>query len=205
MKYREIYERLVEMDATEMLERVDHYAYHCMMDLNDPKLWAILTDVNPTANMTVWFGWEDLKERFKDASAVAMIDALMNFRGKRLDFSKNYIIEWDGVFETVDFISEIECGWDDVYESAVEDGILWGYLDNGEMWFGDYWNDFVKVMAEAEDLVRAEKIYTTYAADTDTTFIMREDADTIECIGWYHGEPDEESTRIYSNKLRASK
>ena len=54
-----------------------------------------------------------------------------------------------------------------------------------------------------------ETIYTTYAPDTDITFIMM---DTIqngceyistECLGWYFGEEDEEMTKMYAGKLKA--
>ena len=48
----------------------------------------------------------------------------------------------------------------------------------------------------------SEKIYTTYAPDTDITFIMKEahdrNCETLECIGWYHGEPNEDDTNTYS-------
>ena len=48
----------------------------------------------------------------------------------------------------------------------------------------------------------SEKVYTTYAPDTDITFIMKEahdrNCETLECIGWYHGEPNEIDTETYS-------
>lgn len=56
---------------------------------------------------------------------------------------------------------------------------------------------------------KAETVYTTYAPDTDITFIMKDTEKfasdptrivrTTECIGWYHGEPDEDLTKLCAN------
>ena len=54
-----------------------------------------------------------------------------------------------------------------------------------------------------------EKIYTTYAPDTDITFIMKETevnrtTKTVEVIGFYYGEPDGVNTKQYINNLKAT-
>lgn len=52
-------------------------------------------------------------------------------------------------------------------------------------------------------------LYTTYAPDTDITFIMRDEYShsenliSTECLGWYHGEADDELTQNYIGKLKA--
>ena len=54
-----------------------------------------------------------------------------------------------------------------------------------------------------------EEIYTAYAEQSDITFIMKDTLDhngtpyKTEVIGWYYGEPDDESTRQYSGILTA--
>ena len=51
--------------------------------------------------------------------------------------------------------------------------------------------------------------YTTYAQETDMTFIMQDTVDvdnevrSTECIGWYHGEPDDGDTEQFKGKLKA--
>lgn len=52
------------------------------------------------------------------------------------------------------------------------------------------------------------EFYTTYAAKTDMTFIMRTmfcngEAKEEEVVGWYYGEPNEDSTAFYIGKLKA--
>jgi hypothetical protein len=47
------------------------------------------------------------------------------------------------------------------------------------------------------------EIYTTYAPETDMTFIMRDtynehdDLKATQVMGWYYGEPNEEDTERY--------
>lgn len=53
-------------------------------------------------------------------------------------------------------------------------------------------------------------IYTTYAPDTDMTFILQDimeevdgDIQSTECVGFYFGEPDDEATKEFIGKLKA--
>ena len=53
-----------------------------------------------------------------------------------------------------------------------------------------------------------EVVYTTYAPDTDITFIMRDTFEQgcvkrSEVVGWYHGEPDEGAAAEYIGKMVA--
>lgn len=53
-----------------------------------------------------------------------------------------------------------------------------------------------------------EVFFTTYAPETDMTFIMKEvgkgaDVLTTECVGWYYGKPDDKTTELYTGKLIA--
>ena len=53
-----------------------------------------------------------------------------------------------------------------------------------------------------------KQFYATYAPDTDITFIMcetfgDENIMSMEVVGWYFGEPDEELTGAYIGKLKA--
>ena len=53
-----------------------------------------------------------------------------------------------------------------------------------------------------------KEIYTTYAEDTDITFIMEDiwkDDELIstEVKGFYYGRPDEEATKEFYGKLKA--
>lgn len=54
-----------------------------------------------------------------------------------------------------------------------------------------------------------KRIYDVYSKEVDMTFIMENtyDADgellSTECVGWYHGEPDDESTAHFIGKLKA--
>lgn len=62
---------------------------------------------------------------------------------------------------------------------------------------------------EIDDTGKAFIIYTTYAEDTDITFIMKDvyksedEVSSTECIGWYYGTEDEELTIMNSGKLKA--
>lgn len=47
-------------------------------------------------------------------------------------------------------------------------------------------------------------IYTIYANHDDITFIMKETKNSLSVIGFYFGEPNEESTKLFSNKLTAT-
>lgn len=62
-------------------------------------------------------------------------------------------------------------------------------------------------MIAGEKIIREYKVYTTYAPDTDITFIMADmrvddDLDT-EVIGFYHGTGDANSLDAYIGKLSA--
>lgn len=51
-------------------------------------------------------------------------------------------------------------------------------------------------------------IYTTYAPDTDITFIMKdtyegEDVVATEVVGFYYGEPNETDTKEFIGSLKA--
>lgn len=52
-----------------------------------------------------------------------------------------------------------------------------------------------------------KRTYTTYAPETDQTFIFEEtdykEITHIECVGWYYGEPDESATIQFRGKLYA--
>lgn len=51
-----------------------------------------------------------------------------------------------------------------------------------------------------------EALYSPYG---DMTFIMEDTYDedgepvSTECVGWYYGEPDEKSTKVFIGKLKA--
>ena len=54
-----------------------------------------------------------------------------------------------------------------------------------------------------------KEIYTTYAPDTDITFIMcdtydGEDINSTEVVGFYYGGPDEKLTEMYIGKVKAT-
>lgn len=65
------------------------------------------------------------------------------------------------------------------------------------------------VEAENTEPTTKKEIYTVYSPEGDMTFIMEDiyDADgeplSAECVGWYHGEPDDESTQYFIGKLKA--
>ena len=48
-----------------------------------------------------------------------------------------------------------------------------------------------------------------YAPEADITFLMEEERTedgtpiSTECVGWYYGEPDAESTKAFTGKLKA--
>ena len=52
-----------------------------------------------------------------------------------------------------------------------------------------------------------QRTYTTYAPETDQTFIFEEtdykEITHIECVGWYYGEPDESATIQFRGKMYA--
>ena len=54
-----------------------------------------------------------------------------------------------------------------------------------------------------------KEIYSVYSHEGNMTFVMEDvyDADgeplSTECVGWYHGEPDEESTHRFVGILKA--
>ena len=53
-------------------------------------------------------------------------------------------------------------------------------------------------------------IFDTYAPGTDMTFIMREvyeengDPISVEVVGFYYGQPNEELTKEFTGKLKAN-
>lgn len=54
-----------------------------------------------------------------------------------------------------------------------------------------------------------KEIYTTYAPSADITYIMcdtyeGEEIKSTEVVGWYYGEPDEESTKLYNGNVIAT-
>ena len=57
-------------------------------------------------------------------------------------------------------------------------------------------------------MIMENNIYTTYALDTDTTFIMEDsyrDGELKETriMGFYYGEPNDEDTERYYGHLKA--
>lgn len=54
-----------------------------------------------------------------------------------------------------------------------------------------------------------KQIYTAYAEENDMTFIMVDtinkfgDLISTECVGWYFGEPEEDSTKAFYGELKA--
>ena len=45
-------------------------------------------------------------------------------------------------------------------------------------------------------------IYTIYAKADDITFIMCEENGTLEVVGFYFGEPDDEATEKFKGKIK---
>lgn len=63
-----------------------------------------------------------------------------------------------------------------------------------------------------ENIPTTTKIYTTYAEDSDMTFILKDCTEikngkltliSTEVVGFYYGESDEEATKRYIGKLKA--
>ena len=48
-----------------------------------------------------------------------------------------------------------------------------------------------------------ENIITTYAPETDMTFILEDDDRHTKVVGWYYGTPDTAWTKSYIGKLEA--
>lgn len=58
--------------------------------------------------------------------------------------------------------------------------------------------------------MRPPEIYTAYAPDADITFIMRDtfnlvgdELESTAVVGFYYGEPDEQTTREFIGKTTA--
>lgn len=57
--------------------------------------------------------------------------------------------------------------------------------------------------------MKKKELYGVYAPSWDMTFVMEDTTNSkgelisSECVGWYHGEPDEESNRHFKGKLKA--
>ena len=55
-----------------------------------------------------------------------------------------------------------------------------------------------------------KELYGVYAPSWDMTFIVEDtynengDLLSTECVGWYHGEPDERDNETFKGKLKAS-
>lgn len=64
------------------------------------------------------------------------------------------------------------------------------------------YNVYIETTQAAEQR-RLKMIYTVYSAEGDMTFIMRDDEKSIECVGWYFGEPDADATHDYIGSLKA--
>lgn len=48
-----------------------------------------------------------------------------------------------------------------------------------------------------------ENIITTYAPETDMTFILEDTPEYTRVVGFYYGHPDEESTRKFIGSIEA--
>ena len=58
-----------------------------------------------------------------------------------------------------------------------------------------------------EDIITTEYV-TNYCSDSDMTYIMKIEyignfMATQECVGWYHGEPNDIDTKNFNGKLKA--
>jgi hypothetical protein len=55
-----------------------------------------------------------------------------------------------------------------------------------------------------------KELYGIYAPDGDMTFVMEDTYNgkgeliSSECVGWYHGEPNERDNETFKGKLKAS-
>jgi hypothetical protein len=57
--------------------------------------------------------------------------------------------------------------------------------------------DEIEIISEGE-------VYTLYSQEGDITFIMEDRGKSTAVVGFYYGEPDEESTKLFRGKLSAS-
>lgn len=46
-------------------------------------------------------------------------------------------------------------------------------------------------------------LLTTYAPDTDMTFILDDQEDSVSVVGFYYGKPERSLTEAYVGKLKA--
>lgn len=131
MSYKEIYLNAIENnDKAEITNRINEVAYEMMMRLENPELFEILCAVNPTSDIRVIFLEDGEDINFMWDTPADMREELKT-NPYPLDFSKTLLIWWDGICETVDEIKDLSLGWDDVFDSAVED-VLWDYINPSE-------------------------------------------------------------------------
>ena len=59
-------------------------------------------------------------------------------------------------------------------------------------------------MCEGILMENMDNIITTYAPETDMTFILEDDEYHTKVIGWYYGEPNAWATKLFAGKLEAT-
>ena len=195
--YEEIYNEAVASDRQGIVEEIRGEAYHAMMCLPDYELFEILQEANPNANLDIVFLYNDEAINSAFESPAEALHIVKNVVGTP-DFDKEFLVRMEVgsevTYQTVDRICDVECGWDDVFDTVMGSGFLWRYFPpESHTLFDDF------VMQRAEKALFGETTYCNYCKDVDVTYIMHETPVKIECIGWYFGEPREEYTREYGN------
>lgn len=150
MKYEEIYKVVLESGNVEVENRLNEVLYDMLLAMPDPELWEVLRELNPTSNLKIVFlDWDrDIDSEFSSPSE--MVEILRN-APYDLDFNKYFLISFDGQWQTVDAVSELALGWDDVFEQALDDGLIWDCVPNDGA-SEDLEFRFKKAFGEAESL-----------------------------------------------------
>lgn len=118
-----------------------------------------------------------------------------------------------GTIRCVDFLGYIQIAWDNISGQVVvldEDDIeivrmcpICGkeYTGHPAMSRRDDRTEICPDCGIKEALEAVREIYTVYSQNGDMTFIMEDSGNTTSVVGFYYGEPDEESTKEFYGKL----
>lgn len=154
MNYKELYNRFytepnketIAPRVLDIIHNIDAIAYKMMLDLPDPDLWQMLEEVCPTIDNDIVFLCDTDSIDYYFEGVTKPSDVLSHFKGSsNLDFNKNYLIEWDDTFYTVDAVCDIDIDWWDIYQKASK-RILWDWIDPDED------EELVRLFAELKEI-----------------------------------------------------
>lgn len=123
--YATVYKALVQSgEHPEIENEINALMFDSMMELPNSDLLGILKAVNPSSTITA-ISLDDSDEVDDFFGSASVMTEQLRKTARPLDFECEILVSWDGIYETVDSISDISCDWNEVFDEAIESGIIW--------------------------------------------------------------------------------